>query len=194
MEEAECWVIFDTETTGLHRWDRVISIAASCRNAAFTSLVRPPRPIPAASTAVHGITDERVRDEQPWYRVGSAFWKWVSAQAAGKQRLVLVAHNATFDMRMLRSETKRLWALPPLPPVYVVDTLKVCRAVLKGLPDYKQATVYQHLFGDAPADQHDAAGDVAALRRICEHPSVGPHLVRHQVELLPFEHGAPPNT
>src|SRR5262245_25448091 len=61
-------VSLDTETTGLDvRRDRLLSVAAIplhgahlLRAARFDRLVNPGRRIPAASTAVHGITDAMV--------------------------------------------------------------------------------------------------------------------------------------
>lgn len=178
-------MFFDTETTGIGRWDRVVSIAASCEGTEFYQLVKPPRKIPAKATEIHGITNEAVAAAPSWFVVGRRFWQWVIWQAAGRQ-VVFVAHNASFDIRMLRSETARMYYLPPLPPVLVVDTLKVCRQTLGGLPNYKQATVYKHLYGVEPEGQHDALGDVRALARICAHARLVHALTKHATDVPPF--------
>lgn len=59
-------VALDTETTGLCADDRVCEIAAVRFDGfrpvqRFSSLVNPGKPIPAAATAVHGITDDMVK-------------------------------------------------------------------------------------------------------------------------------------
>ena len=64
-------VSLDLETTGLRvRADRIVQIGAIQSQdelARFAALVRPGVPIPAASTRIHGITDEMVKnaDELP---------------------------------------------------------------------------------------------------------------------------------
>lgn len=60
----------------------------------------------------------------------------------------------------------------PAPPEWMpaelrhVDTLAVARAAMAHLPSHRQAAVYEALFGAQPEGQHDALGDVRALRRI----------------------------
>ena len=61
-------IFFDLETTGLDiANDRIIEIAyikvyPNGNEESFTYRINPERPIPAESTAVHGITDEDVKD------------------------------------------------------------------------------------------------------------------------------------
>ena len=61
-------IFFDLETTGLDiANDRIIEIAyikvyPNGDEESFTYRINPERPIPAESTAVHGITDEDVKD------------------------------------------------------------------------------------------------------------------------------------
>jgi DNA polymerase III subunit epsilon len=58
----------DTETTGVRiGFDKAVSVAAvrfenQVPVAKFSSLVNPGMPIPAESTAIHGITDDQVKD------------------------------------------------------------------------------------------------------------------------------------
>ena len=51
-----------------------------------------------------------------------------------------------------------------------MDTLPIAQALFPELGDYTQPALYRHLFGTAALHQHQALGDVRALRCICGHP------------------------
>lgn len=95
-------VVFDTETTGLEPSDRIVQIAGlriargRLTGERFETLVNPDRAIPASATAIHGITDEMVRDAPDMSAALTAFHHFA-------EDAVLVAHNAPFDMGLLRA-------------------------------------------------------------------------------------------
>ncbi|WP_291296581.1 PolC-type DNA polymerase III [Elioraea sp.] len=103
---AACrYVVFDLETTGLQpsHGDRIVAIGAVRVEAGrildvdrFATFAQPGRPIPPASTAIHGITDAMVAGSPPWPEAVAAFHRF-----AGDA--VLVAHNAAFDTACLHA-------------------------------------------------------------------------------------------
>ena len=101
LSDLTC-VVFDTETTGLDpASDRIVQIAGlriargRLTGEQFETLVNPGRPIPPGATAIHGITDAMVSDALDMTAALKAFHHFA-------EDAVLVAHNAPFDMKILR--------------------------------------------------------------------------------------------
>ena len=101
LSDLTC-VVFDTETTGLDlASDRIVQIAGlriTCGRLTgerFETLVNPGMKIPPGSTAIHGVTDAMVSDAPDMTAALTAFHHFA-------EDAVLVAHNAPFDMGMLR--------------------------------------------------------------------------------------------
>lgn len=161
------FVVFDTETTGLEpdRGDRVVSLAAVKveggvlrRSKLFDALVNPGRPIPAASTALHGIDDDRVEGVPPLDVVLPALLRF--AEGA-----VLVGHETWFDLRFIQPEAKRL-GLPPMGSgVPVLDTRLLSRLIHGPLTDHGLDAVAERLGVTIPG-RHSALGDSLATAEI----------------------------
>lgn len=122
-------VVFDTETTGFSAdKDRIVEIGAvKIRNGEIVEernwLINPQQPIPARVTKVHGISDGMVKDKPAFAAVYPEFEAFVS-------NALLVAHNARFDVDMVRAEIER--ANLESPPYLVIDSLRLFR---KWYPD-----------------------------------------------------------
>jgi len=156
------FVVLDTETTGLEPkgGDRVVSLAGvkvqgivrSSRY--FDALVNPGRPIPAASAALHGITDARVAAMPPLAPVLRAFLRF--AEGA-----VLVGHEIWFDLAFLEPEAKRL-GLPSIVSTHsALDTRLMSRLVHGALPHHDLDAVASRL-GVSIQGRHSALGDALA--------------------------------
>ena len=169
-------IILDLETTGLHADAEIISLAALERSTgkSFYKDAQPKRmPISKNITRITGITNARLRRKPPWSMVGVAFWDWVATFCNEKVTVALIAHNARrFDVPLLLRRSASLKRASPVDmrALLVKDTLVVARHLLPGLrPNHRQASVYAHLFGEEPLLQHNAMGDVDALRKIMDH-------------------------
>ena len=97
-------VSLDLETTGLRaRTDRIVQIGAIQSQdelAQFAALVQPGVPIPAASTRIHGITDEMVAgaDELPLV---------MPRLRAHLTDCLILGYNIGFDLAVLDAEAAR---------------------------------------------------------------------------------------
>jgi len=148
-------VAFDTETTGLElrRGDTVISLGA-CRvvNAkllasdVFDQKVDPKRPIPLASTAIHGLTDADVAGAPPLDIVLTRFRDYVGDA-------VMLAHNAAFDLLAI-SHKGVTFDIP------VIDTLLISRALDEALDGHDLDSLAQRYdLAFPPGTRHTALGD-----------------------------------
>ncbi len=156
-------VVFDTETTGLGPGDRIVQIAGlrimagRLTGERFETLVNPGRPIPASATAIHRITDAMVADAPSLTSALRAFHRFT-------EDAVLVAHNAPFDMGLLRaaaSETGVEFTNR------VLDTV-LLSAMLWGqaAPHALEALAARLGVDIAPGARHTAMGDAEATAQI----------------------------
>ena len=154
-------IVFDIETTGLSReLDRITEIGAVKLNNMevvdrFQSFVNPERPIPANITELTGITDEMVENAPSEKEVLEKFIAFV-----GKG--VLVAHNADFDTSFIKIACERQGLKFD---IRYVDTLKLSRAALPHLKNFKLDTVArEYKLGDF--NHHRAIDDAEMLSKI----------------------------
>jgi DNA polymerase III epsilon subunit family exonuclease len=149
------FVALDLETTGLDpRRDAVVS-AAAVRFAGgrpvdrYTSLVDPGRPIPPASTAIHGITDAMVAGAPDVGRV----LEDLGAFTAGE---VVVGHAVDFDLAILDRE-RRARGVTPLPGS-ALDTRRLAAALNPGWTALDLEAVAAR-YGLGVPGRHTAEGD-----------------------------------
>lgn len=149
--------VFDTETTGLDpsQGDEIIQLGATrivngrlLRRECFEQLVDPGRDIPAAGTAIHGITREMVRGCPGIAQVLPAFHAFASDT-------VLVAHNAAFDMRFLQMKEEATGLRFDQP---VLDTLLLSAVAAPHQASHELEAIAARL-GVSVAGRHSALGD-----------------------------------
>ncbi len=118
-------IFVDVETTGLETADRICAVGIVREEEVWRELIHPGRKIPPAASAIHQITNERVREAPVFAESGS--FRILSDLNDGSN--VLVSHNAPFDLAMLEKEGIA-WQGD------VIDTLKCSRALMDDLEGY----------------------------------------------------------
>ncbi|QIE42023.1 DNA polymerase III subunit epsilon [Rhodobacteraceae bacterium SC52] len=160
------YVVFDTETTGLDPkgGDEIVQLAAvrlvngkRVDGETLNQFVDPERSIPAASTKVHGITDEMVAGAPTIDVVGARFHRIC-------EHAVLVAHNAPFDMAFFHKQADRIGARFDHP---VFDTV-LLSAILFGQGETHTLDALADRFGVVipEEDRHTALGDTIATAEV----------------------------
>ncbi|MGH8192307.1 MAG: DNA polymerase III subunit epsilon [Rhodanobacteraceae bacterium] len=128
-------VVLDTETTGLEvgSGHRVIEIGCvelverRPSGRTFQCYLNPERPIDAGAVAVHGITDEFLRDKPKFVDIADDFAAFIDGAE-------LLIHNAAFDCAFLDGELRRAGAAYGrlADRAVVVDTLELARRKYPG--------------------------------------------------------------
>jgi DNA polymerase-3 subunit epsilon len=184
-------VFLDLETTGLSPRDDgiteigVIVLREGEAPREWSTLVKPPRPIPPEIAAMTGITNEMVRDAPRFAEVAPRLAELLEGA-------VLVAHNARFDYAFL----KQAFAREGL--AFFVPTLCTARLARELEPELESAGLdaLASRYRLAQADRHRAMGDArithalaramasefeaddleAAVKRVLRRPSLPKHL------------------
>lgn len=156
-------VLFDTETTGLDSdLDRIIEFGAMKIIGGkvvdeFWSFVRTDIELTQNIVNLTGITQEMLEGQPDISEVLPKFLQFIKGS-------IIVAHNAEFDMSMLKAAGNRLGYELQWP---CFCTVKLARKVLTGLPNYKLDTLAEH-FNLTFEARHRAVGDVKVLNGVLQ--------------------------
>lgn len=179
------FLIFDTESTGLPKeekdpfhypeyWPRLLQLAWALTDGdqvlvEENFLINPEDfVIPKSAMEIHGITNERAKEEgKPILDVLAKFSEAISKAD------VLVGHNVAFDRSIVTSEFSRAKLNAPILKLPYHCTMKstadVCKIPHKtGKRGYKWPSLselHTHLFESDFEDAHDARADVQACMR-----------------------------
>ncbi len=122
-------IMLDTETTGLspQNGDKMVEIGAvevcnrdMSQTRTFHKYINPGRNIPAEVVRIHGIDDERVKDEPMFRDIAQEFLDFIEGGT-------LVIHNAPFDLGFIMSELAEC-EMPNIHNVPVIDTLVMAKS------------------------------------------------------------------
>ena len=149
------FVVFDLETTGTSAKEGGVTEFGAVKVykgevvEEFSTLVNPGSPISPYVIRLTGITNEMVADAPKISEILPRFEEFVEGS-------VLVAHNAPFDTSFVTAARggNRL-------PNPVLDTLKLARILIPGLPKYRLASLVAHL-GIRQLPNHRALSDASA--------------------------------
>ena len=154
----------DAETTGSTRSsDRVIEVGAvrfrldGSKAKTWSALMNPGVPIKADAMAIHGIHPNDLADQPP----PAIALATLPAFLANVD--VLFAHGASFDAMFIGQELRL--ANLPICEAPMLDSLRIAKARLRGMVNYKLGTLATHL-GVAKGKAHRALGDAITLARM----------------------------
>ncbi|MBX6426095.1 MAG: DNA polymerase III subunit epsilon [Variibacter sp.] len=120
-------IVLDTETTGLDPFQGHRIVEIGCvellnrfpTGKTFHVYLNPERDMPAEALAVHGLSEEFLRDKPVFAEVADDLLAFLGDSP-------LVIHNGTFDLAFLNAELERL-GRAPLSRERLVDTLMLAR-------------------------------------------------------------------
>ena len=126
-------IVFDTETTGFDplTGDRLVEIGAVelinhvPTGRTYHQYINPNRDVPEEVVKVHGLTNEFLKDYPFFEKVAQDWVDFIGDDG------ILVAHNATFDMKFINYELKRL-GYEEYQWDRVVDTLEIAKNKFPG--------------------------------------------------------------
>src|SRR3989344_659716 len=149
-------IFFDTETTGNTEKDFLCQIAYRTGAENFVKLYKPSIKIPPEASAVHHITNKMVADKSSF--TDSADFTKIK-KLFESDDAVVVAHNAPFDLIMIKKEN--------IEPKKFICTLRVARHLdpEEKIDRYNLQYLRYLLEIEVDATAHDALGDVLVLEQ-----------------------------
>lgn len=157
-------VVLDTETTGLDaRTARLVQVGAVRMQGAaifgdqqFDQLVNPGIPIPKATTAIHGITDEHVKG-------APGFAEMLDRLDAFLGSSIIIGHTIGYDLTILDREAKRIGR--PLRPRRSLDVRTLAELARPNLAQYDLDRIAAALDIEI-IQRHTAIGDAIATAKM----------------------------
>lgn len=170
MHFSDTLICLDTETTGLRVEDgeRVIEIGCvkisnrKITGEYFHTYLNPGRRIHAAAQAVHGISDQFLRDKPKFEEIVEQFLTFIADAE-------LIIHNAPFDVGFLNAELKR--CSPEKQEIRnsckkITDTLVMARERHPGQKNSLDALCNRYNIDLSQRDLHGALLDAQLLARL----------------------------
>lgn len=159
-------IALDTETTGIDPADGHRIIEIGCvelvnylpSGKVLQLYINPEREIPPDATAIHGITNEFIKDKPVFSQVYNEFLEFIKGAK-------LIIHNAEFDMKFINWELKKV-GHKPLPWGNVFDTLGLARKKFPGSPANLDALCRRFGIDNTQRTYHGALLDSELLAEV----------------------------
>ena len=159
-------IVLDTETTGLDpsTGDRIVEIGAVellnhlPTGKTFHKYLNPERNMPEEAQAVHGLTEEFLKDKPVFSQIADDFLAFIKGSK-------LVIHNASFDMKFINAELA-LVGKTTLPDNKAIDTLGIARKKFPGSPASLDALCRRFNIDNSARTLHGALLDSEILAEV----------------------------
>lgn len=156
-------IALDTETTGLNpkAGHRVVEIGCVeminyvATGEVFHVYINPQRDMPEEAFAVHGLSEEFLKQHPLFADVVEDFLEFIGSDP-------LIIHNAQFDMGFLNAELERA-GRPVLPMDRAVDTVRMARHKFPGAQASLDALCKRFGIDNSSRDLHGALLDARLL-------------------------------
>jgi len=160
-------IVFDTETTGMDpaEGDKLVEIGCielenhMPTGRTFHQYINPERDVPAEAVAVHGLTQEKLKDEPTFGEIVGDFLDFIGTDSK------LIAHNAPFDVKFMNAELKT-YGFPALEPKRIIDTLVMARRKFPGSPANLDALCRRFHIDNSNRTLHGALLDSELLAEV----------------------------
>lgn len=159
-------IVLDTETTGLDpaSGDRIVEIGAVelwnhlPTGKIFHKYLNPERNMPEEAQAVHGLTEEFLKDKPVFSQIVEDFLTFINGSK-------LVIHNASFDMKFINAELAFAKKIR-LPSDIAIDTLGLARKKFPGSPASLDALCRRFNIDNSARTLHGALLDSEILAEV----------------------------
>lgn len=159
-------IVLDTETTGFdpEKGDRIVEIGAvELHNhlptgKTYHQYINPQRDMPESAFQVHGLSTEFLEKKPLFAEIAPSFIDFIADSP-------LVIHNASFDMKFINYELKRL-GLAEIPFARAVDTLAIARNKYPGAGNTLDALCRRFGVDNSAREKHGALLDSEILAEV----------------------------
>lgn len=159
-------IVLDTETTGFDpkSGDRLIEVGCIeiedllPTGRTYHTLVNPERPIPPGAVAVHGITDDKVRDAPKFHQIVHDLMAFIGDAP-------VIAHNAAFDRNFIDFECGRC-DHPLIEGTRWIDTLQLAQKRFPGMANSLDALCKRFKISLVERTLHGALIDARLLAEV----------------------------
>lgn len=157
-------IFFDLETTGVnHAKDRIVEMAfvklkPDGTRDSYVRKINPEMPIPAESSAIHGIFDEHVKDAPTFKQIARELYDWMKGADLGGY------NSARFDLPMLAEEFLRVGIAVDFAERRMVDA----QQIFFKMEQRTLSAAYKFYCNKTMENAHSAEADILATIEVLE--------------------------